>query len=290
MLFSYFQPFLDNVSENLQEEIHDKNISYRVEDYDPGDSAEKLPVLSEIQLKDIVYHYPDSDVKIFDHASVTFPVGKSVGIVGSSGGGKTTLINIMLGLLRPESGQILADGVDVQTNYRGWLRNIGYIPQSIYMLDTTIRKNVAFGVPDKDIDDEKVWRALKEAQLDEHVRSLPEGLDTRIGQNGIRFSGGQKQRIGIARALFEDPEVLIFLPLRLSCKESSTSNQAFLNSLYDPFGSPCRGQKPQEEGCNRPTRCSEPLRYKVGGASKPSPGFAGWDRQAVMGISLQLYC
>ena len=206
---SYFQPFLDNVSENLQEEIHDKNISYRVEDYDPGDSAEKLPVLSEIQLKDIVYHYPDSDVKIFDHASVTFPVGKSVGIVGSSGGGKTTLINIMLGLLRPESGQILVDGVDVQTNYRGWLRNIGYIPQSIYMLDTTIRKNVAFGVPDKDIDDEKVWRALKEAQLDEHVRSLPEGLDTRIGQNGIRFSGGQKQRIGIARALFEDPEVLV---------------------------------------------------------------------------------
>ena len=185
------------------------NISSRVEDYDPGDSAEKLPVLSEIQLKDIVYHYPDSDVKIFDHASVTFPVGKSVGIVGSSGGGKTTLINIMLGLLRPESGQILADGVDVQTNYRGWLRNIGYIPQSIYMLDTTIRKNVAFGVPDKDIDDEKVWRALKEAQLDEHVRSLPEGLDTRIGQNGIRFSGGQKQRIGIARALFEDPEVLV---------------------------------------------------------------------------------
>ena len=82
---------------------------------------------------------------------------------------------------------------------------------------------------------------------------------------------------------FAFPFVLIFLPLRLSCKESSTSNQAFLNSLYDPFGSPCRGQKPQEEGCNRPTRCSEPLRYKVGGASKPSPGFAGWDRQAVMG-------
>lgn len=206
---SYFQPFLDNVSENLQEEIHDRNISYRVEDYDPGEAAEKLPVKNEIVLKDIVYHYPDSEVKIFNHAGVTFPVGKSIGIVGSSGGGKTTLINIMLGLLKPEEGQILADGVDVQSNYRGWLRNIGYIPQQIYMLDTTIRKNVAFGVPDEDIDDEKVWRALKEAQLDEHVRSLPEGLDTRIGQNGIRFSGGQKQRIGIARALFEDPEVLV---------------------------------------------------------------------------------
>lgn len=206
---AYFQPFLDNVSENLQEEIHDKNISYRVEDYDPGNTADKLPVHSVIELRDIVYHYPDSEVKIFDHAGVTFPVGKSIGIVGSSGGGKTTLINIMLGLLKPEEGQILADGVDVQTNYRGWLRNIGYIPQQIYMLDTTIRKNVAFGVPEEDIDDEKVWRALKEAQLDEHVRSLPEGLDTRIGQNGIRFSGGQKQRIGIARALFEDPEVLV---------------------------------------------------------------------------------
>ncbi len=206
---SYFQPFLDNVSENLQEEIHDRSISYRVEDYDPSETAKKLPVTTCIELKDIVYHYPNSDVKIFDHATVAFPVGKSIGIVGASGGGKTTLIDIMLGLLRPASGQILADGVDVQTNYRGWLRNIGYIPQQIYMLDTTIRKNVAFGVPDKDIDDEKVWRALKEAQLDEHVRSLPEGLDTEIGQHGIRFSGGQRQRIGIARALFEDPEVLV---------------------------------------------------------------------------------
>ncbi len=206
---SYFQPFLDNVSENLQEEIHDRSISYRVEDYDPSETAAKLPVTSCIELQDIVYHYPNSDVKIFDHATVTFPVGKSIGIVGASGGGKTTLIDIMLGLLRPASGRILADGVDVQTNYRGWLRNIGYIPQQIYMLDTTIRKNVAFGVPDQDIDDEKVWRALKEAQLDEHVRSLPEGLDTEIGQHGIRFSGGQRQRIGIARALFEDPEVLV---------------------------------------------------------------------------------
>ncbi|MDD6691102.1 MAG: ABC transporter ATP-binding protein [Lachnospiraceae bacterium] len=206
---SYFTPFLDNVSDNLQEEIHDSSISYRLEDYDPTGRAEKLPVKKTIALRDITYKYPNTDVYIFDHANVTFPVGKSIGIVGSSGGGKTTLIDIMLGLLKPEGGQILADGVNVQTNYGGWLRNIGYIPQTIYMLDTTIRKNVAFGVPDEEIDDEKVWRALKEAQLDEHVRSLPEGLDTRIGQHGIRFSGGQRQRIGIARALFEDPEVLV---------------------------------------------------------------------------------
>ncbi len=206
---AYFQPFLNNVSENLQEEIHDANISYRVEDYDPGLKVEKLPVTKQIELKDLSYRYPNSEVYIFKDANVVFPVGKSIGIVGASGGGKTTLVDIMLGLLRQESGVVLADGVDVRENYPGWLKNIGYIPQSIYMLDTNIRKNVAFGVPDEDIDDEKVWRALKEAQLDEHVRSLPEGLDTMIGQHGIRFSGGQRQRIGIARALFEDPEVLV---------------------------------------------------------------------------------
>lgn len=206
---SYFTPFLDNVSDNLQSEIHDRNISYQLEDYPAGESVDKLPVHHTIELRDITYRYPGTDVCIFKNAKVEFPVGKSIGIVGSSGGGKTTMIDIMLGLLKPESGEVLADGVNIRTNYPGWLKNIGYIPQSIYMLDTTIRRNVAFGVPDEQIDDEKVWKALKEAQLDEHVRSLPEGLDTEIGQHGITFSGGQRQRIGIARALFEDPEVLV---------------------------------------------------------------------------------
>ena len=206
---SYFTPFLNNVSDNLQSEIHDRNISYQLEDYPAGESVDKLPVHHTIELRDITYRYPGTDVCIFKNAKVEFPVGKSIGIVGSSGGGKTTMIDIMLGLLKPESGEVLADGVNIRTNYPGWLKNIGYIPQSIYMLDTTIRRNVAFGVPDEQIDDEKVWKALKEAQLDEHVRSLPEGLDTEIGQHGITFSGGQRQRIGIARALFEDPEVLV---------------------------------------------------------------------------------
>jgi ABC-type multidrug transport system fused ATPase/permease subunit len=108
-----------------------------------------------------------------------------------------------------ESGRILADGVEVREHYAEWLKNIGYIPQTIFMIDTTIRKNVAFGYEDEDIDDNRVWEVLREAQLDEFVKTLPEGLDTGIGERGIRLSGGQRQRIGIARALFEDPEVLV---------------------------------------------------------------------------------
>ena len=169
----------------------------------------KLTVTKEILLKDITYRYPNSDVLIFNHATMCIPVGKSVGIVGTSGAGKTTVVDILLGLLRLQGGSILADGVEVREHYESWLKNIGYIPQSIFMIDSTIRKNVAFGCADDEIDDGKVWQALREAQLDEFVRGLPEGLDTGIGERGIRISGGQRQRIGIARALYEDPEVLV---------------------------------------------------------------------------------
>ena len=132
-----------------------------------------------------------------------------MGIVGTSGAGKSTVVDILLGLLEVKSGQILADGQDVKTRYRAWLKNIGYIPQMIFMLDDTIRKNVAFGVPEDKIDEERLWEVLKEAQLDEFIKTLPEGLDTGIGERGIRLSGGQRQRIGIARALYNNPEVLI---------------------------------------------------------------------------------
>lgn len=206
---AYFEPFLDNVSDNLQMEIHDESISYDSEKYREKTEVTKLPVKKTIQLKDITYKYPGTDKLILDGASMEIPVGKSVGIVGTSGAGKTTIVDVLLGLLVPEKGVIMADGVDVNTNYRGWLKNIGYIPQTIFMTDSTIRKNVAFGVPDDEIDDNKVWQALKEAALDEFVKELPEGLDTQIGERGIRLSGGQRQRIGIARALFEDPEVLV---------------------------------------------------------------------------------
>lgn len=206
---AYFEPFFMGVSDNLQEEIRDQNIDYSEETYRKKQDVDKLAVKDRIELKHITYQYPNTDVLIFDDANMEIPVGKSVGIVGTSGAGKTTVVDIMLGLLRLQSGEILADGVEVREHYAGWLKNIGYIPQTIFMLDSSIRKNVAFGYADEDIDDDKVWQALAEAQLDGFVKGLPEGLDTGIGERGIRLSGGQRQRIGIARALFEDPEVLV---------------------------------------------------------------------------------
>ncbi len=161
---------------------------------------EKLPVKREISLEDITYAYPGTEKRIFDHARMVIPVGASVGVVGTSGAGKSTIVDILLGLLELESGYVLADGKPVKEHYRGWLQNIGYIPQMIFMLDDTIRSNVAFGVPREKVDEKRVWEVLHEAQLDEFVKSLPQGLDTSIGERGIRISGGQRQRIGIARA------------------------------------------------------------------------------------------
>lgn len=202
---AFNEPFFFNVSDNLVEETNEQNtdISYAVV------AKEKLPVTRAVTLQDITYHYPNSDKLIFDHASVTFPIGKSIGVVGASGAGKTTIIDIVLGLLNLQGGKVLADDVDIQSHYREWLANVGYIPQMIFLLDADIRKNVAFGIPEEKIDDEKLWYALREAQLDEFIKTLPDGVYTGIGERGIRLSGGQRQRIGIARALYNDPEVLI---------------------------------------------------------------------------------
>ncbi len=204
---SYFKPFMMDVSDNLQDEISDEKV--RMDSLKKPE--EKLAIKEKVELKGITYAYPNTDVLIFDHADMEIPLGSAVGIVGTSGAGKSTVVDILLGLLQLKEGQILADGIDVleKDNYRKWLNNIGYIPQSIFMLDDTIRKNVAFGIPDDKIDEKRLWEVLKEAQLDEFVKGLPEGLDTGIGERGIRLSGGQRQRIGIARALYDDPEVLV---------------------------------------------------------------------------------
>lgn len=202
---AYFEPFFMGVSDNLQDEITGDKVDMSF----ATDDKEKLPINDKIELKNITYAYPGTDKLIFDDAELTIPAGASVGIVGTSGAGKSTVVDILLGLLEVRSGTVYVDGKDVKADYRKWLKNIGYIPQMIFMLDDSIRKNVAFGVPEDEIDEDRLWEVLKEAQLDEFIKTLPEGLDTGIGERGIRLSGGQRQRIGIARALYNDPEVLI---------------------------------------------------------------------------------
>ncbi len=202
---SFCEPFFHNVSDTLVEDISEENIdlSYAKE------VKEKLPVEKEIRLENISYKYPNTEKYIFRHANLTIPVGTSVGIVGGSGAGKTTIVDILLGLLLPEEGEITADGVNILSKYREWLKNVGYIPQMIALLNADIRTNIAYGVPPEEVDEAKLRHAIEEAQLDAFVDSLPDGDRTSIGERGIRISGGQRQRIGIARALYEDPEVLI---------------------------------------------------------------------------------
>ena len=173
-------------------------------------SKEELVFNSDITLNDIVFSYEESDRNVLDKTNIVIDKGESVAFVGPSGGGKTTTADIILSLLKPKEGQVLVDGNDIRSNIWGWRHKLGYIPQFIYLTDDTIRNNIAFGVDEDKIDDDEVWRALKEAQLYDFVKSLPNGLDTMVGERGARISGGQRQRIGIARALYRNPEVLVF--------------------------------------------------------------------------------
>jgi len=163
--------------------------------------------MGDIRLEDIVFHYPNAEEKILDHVSLTIKGGCSTALKGPSGAGKTTTADIILGILKPIEGRVCYDGKSIEEMGSAWYKHIGYIPQNIYLSDDTICKNVAFGKSNPD--EKKIWKALEEAQLKEFIESLPEKLDARIGENGVRISGGQRQRIGIARALYNDPEILI---------------------------------------------------------------------------------
>lgn len=204
---AYEQPSLnfvyDNLTESMKADSEMRAITEKI-------SGPKLKLENEISLKHITFHYPDSDSNIFSDADMLVPKGKSVGIMGSSGAGKSTIVDILLGLLHAQTGEILCDGKNIFSNYESWLSQIGYIPQSIYLIDESIRENIAFGIDASEIDEDRIWEVLKEAQLDEFIRTLPEGLDTKIGDRGVRLSGGQRQRIGIARALYHNPEILVF--------------------------------------------------------------------------------
>jgi len=165
--------------------------------------------LTQIRLTDISYSYPGASAPALNGFSIAIQKSESVGFIGPTGSGKSTLIDLVLGLLTPTGGQVTVDGVDIQQNIRAWQDQIGYVPQSIYLTDDSLRRNVAFGLPNAQIDDAAVQRAIKAAQLEEFVASLRDGLETFIGERGVRLSGGQRQRIGIARALYHDPAVLV---------------------------------------------------------------------------------
>ena len=204
---AYTEPSLNFVYENLQEGMKtDAMLAERR----ANSQVEKLKLENQIELSHISFHYPDSDKYIFKDAHMVVPKGKSVGIIGASGAGKSTIVDVLLGLLHAQEGEITCDGVNIFKNYESWLAQVGYIPQSIYLIDESIRDNIAFGIDRDKISDERIWEVLEEAQLKEFVEELPEGLDTTIGDRGVRLSGGQRQRIGIARALYNDPEILVF--------------------------------------------------------------------------------
>ena len=204
---AYEEPSLNFVYDNLTESMKtDKAMRAEKEKI----AGPAIHLDKEIRLQDITFAYPDGEKNIFSAANMVIPKGKSVGIIGSSGAGKSTIVDILLGLLHVQAGEILCDGANIFSNYESWLAQIGYIPQTIYMIDESIRDNIAFGIEKSEIDEERIWEVMKEAQLADFVESLPEGLDTKIGDRGVRLSGGQRQRIGIARALYHNPEILVF--------------------------------------------------------------------------------
>lgn len=208
---AYAQPCLDYLYENLTESMKlDVNGSVTGLLGEKKEENPPLALTDRIALDHISYTYPNTDKPIFTDAHMEVKKGQSVGIMGPSGAGKSTIVDILLGLLHVQEGTITCDGRNVFENYPSWLSKIGYIPQSIYLIDESIRDNIAFGIDADKIDDERIWEALEEAQLKSFVEELPEGLETTIGDRGVRISGGQRQRLGIARALYHNPEILVF--------------------------------------------------------------------------------
>ena len=195
-----------------QERLKNKNIS-----------MEHIEFNREVIIDNIKWKYDNSKEIVIDGLSLEIHKGEAIAFIGSSGAGKTTLADIILGLLRPEQGTVQMDGVDIFAMPKNWSRIIGYVPQSVFLIDDTIRANVTFGLAPEEIRDEAVWDALEKAQIKDFVSNLPDGLETMVGERGIRFSGGQRQRIAIARALYHDPDILV-LDEATSALDGKTEN------------------------------------------------------------------
>ncbi len=174
-----------------------------------GSGRDNLTFQKEIMIQDLTFSYPHTEKPVLENVSIKIPKNSSVAFIGPSGAGKTTLADIILGVLEPGSGHVYADEENIQKHMKAWQKKLGYIPQMIYIMDDTLKNNITIGIPEEEIDNDKLWRAIEEAQLKEFVQNLEQGIDTMIGENGMRLSGGQRQRIGIARALYCDPEILV---------------------------------------------------------------------------------
>lgn len=172
-------------------------------------NCEKLKFKKDIVLKGVTFYYPQRDTPAISDVYLNIERGQLMALVGPSGSGKTTLVDLILGILSPSSGSIMVDGQNIATNLRGWQRNIGYVPQTIFLSDASLRSNIAFAIPDKDINDQRIHDVVRLAGLNDIVRELPEGLATKVGERGICLSGGQRQRVGIARALYGNPDLLV---------------------------------------------------------------------------------
>lgn len=172
-------------------------------------SAMTVELKYEIAVKNLSFKYCDSDKYLFKNVNLSIPVGKSVAFIGTTGAGKTTMADIILGLLQPESGHVEFDGKDIKDNSYEWAKIVGYIPQTIYLCDDTIKNNIAFGLTEDKIDEDRVWECIKKSQLYDFITTLPDGINTVVGEGGIRLSGGQRQRVGIARALYDNPQFLV---------------------------------------------------------------------------------
>ena len=179
------------------------------EEFAIEENVRAIPFTKEICLKDVSFRYPDAEEDVVSNVELVIPKGKSVAFIGASGAGKTTLADIILGVLSAQNGEIVVDGQPINAMSREWHKKVGYIPQTIFLMDDTIRNNIAFGIETSKIDEKQLEEAIAGAQLKEFIDSLPEGLDTEIGESGVRLSGGQRQRIGIARALYFNPEILV---------------------------------------------------------------------------------
>lgn len=220
-VFIYSRPFVESAYNNITEarRYMDKTKTFRKEKENSGN--EKFHLQSRIALNNINWKYEDGHKNILQNLTMDIKVGEAVGIVGESGAGKSTLADILLGLYYPQEGSILVDGVNMEGIFNEWKQCLSYVPQSVFLLNDTIRENVAFG--EENISDELVWESLEKANLLEYVKSLPDQLDTVVGERGVKFSGGQRQRIAIARALYKQPEILI-LDEATSALDNETEN------------------------------------------------------------------